>query len=365
MGDTKLLDYYSNNFTVDQLSSEDILKLMDNYIRVEIAEAFHISREEFDKIRKKKGASNRHVENAIRDIAVLLNYIDTKEKSIGNEVRNGIITILITSMNQLIPHRDFYLKTILQIDFSKENIKKLIDIKGIDVQYRLAKMEFLISALDEVVENLLTHPDITTMLNNQLETLSIKYITQDIDSSENEITINIDGEDETYYVTYSDEKYSVNPKKGNRKYNGAKHNYKLENEEKQKHGMLGEKIALEAEKKRLIKIGLEDLVEEVLLVAQIDEETTFDGLGYDLLSFNENRERICIEVKTSYGKKDKPFFISKKELELIQGIKEEHGCKQILIQYLLIDGKNITIKNIYPYDFDTLRLTPILYKVDS
>lgn len=352
MEDTKLLDYYSNNFTLNQLSSEDILKLMDNYIRVQIARAFHISIEEFDKIRKKKGISNIHLENSIRDITVLLNYLDTEGKHISNEVRDRLISTLITATSQYNPHRDFCMKSLSKIDFSKEKIKKLLVDKEIDIQYRSNKLDVPISIIDQLEKAALTQS-------------TVPYVQLNKNNSENEITINIDGEDETYYVTYSDEKYSVNPKKGNRKYNGAKHNYKLENEEKQKHGMLGEKIALEAEKKRLIKIGLEDLVEEVLLVAQIDEETTFDGLGYDLLSFNENRERICIEVKTSYGKKDKPFFISKKELELIQGIKEEHGCKQILIQYLLIDGKNITIKNIYPYDFDTLRLTPILYKVDS
>ena len=116
---------------------------------------------------------------------------------------------------------------------------------------------------------------------------------------------------------------------------------------------------------RLTKIGLGDLVDDVQLVAQVDEDITFDGVGYDLISFNEFRERICIEVKTSYGNKDKPFFISSKEIETMKGLKAEHNCKYCLIYYVLIDDVNVTIKNIYPYDLDNIKLEPILYKVKS
>lgn len=181
----------------------------------------------------------------------------------------------------------------------------------------------------------------------------------------NDITVNINGENITYHVNFSTEKYSAKTKPNNRKNNGTRHNYKKENETRILHGKIGEKLILEAEKKRLINLGLENLAQQVQLIAQIDEETTFDGLGYDLISFNENGDRICIEVKTSYGKKDKPFFISKKELETIQGLKEEYDCKKCLIYYVLIDGFNVTIKNILPYDLNNMKLTAVLYKAET
>lgn len=356
MEDSKLLDYYANNFTIDQLSSEDILKLTDNYIRVQIARAFNISIEEFGSIKKKKGISNMYLENSIRDIAVILNYIDTEGKNVSNEFRESIHSTLIYAMNQSIPHREFYIKALSQIDFSKEKVKELLINKNIDIQYRLKKLSHLISIINPFLQQ---EQSLPINFGNNAES-SIHSL-----DSTNEISINIDGEIQTYYVTYSNEKYSINSKKVHRKHSGTQHNYKIENEKKRLHGKIGEQIALEAEKNRLINLGLENLIENVQLVAQIDEDTTFDGLGYDLISFNEKKERICIEVKTSYGKNDKPFFISKKELELIQGIKEEHQCKSIVIYYVLIDGKNITIKNISPDDFSNLKLTPILYKVEQ
>ncbi len=367
----ELLDYYSNNFTIDQLSSEDILKLTDNYIKIEIVKAFNISIKEFDKIKKKKGIPNIYLENSIRNIAVLLNYIDTKGKDISDEFRKEFYSFLIYAINQSIPHRDFYIENLSQIDFSRKQIKKLLLSKEIDIQYRLKKLDFLIPIIDQLVETFLQEKQKSSLKNN-IEVLNNNKSTNSINSrthfnifnSKKEITVNAGGENQTYYVNFSDEKYSINSRKRTRKNNGSLHNYKLENEKRQLHGKIGEKIALEAEKMRLISIGLEDLVEHVQLVAQLDEEITFDGLGYDIISFNKKRERVFIEVKTSFGKTDKPFFISKKEIELIQGITKEHECKEILIYYILIDGQNITIKSIYPYEFNKLKLTPILYKVD-
>ena len=181
----------------------------------------------------------------------------------------------------------------------------------------------------------------------------------------NKITIENGGEELVYNVHFSSEKYMPNSKASGscRKSNGSRRNYKKETETKITHGKIGEKIAIKAEQMRLIQIGLKDLVNEVKSVAQINEEITLDGLGYDLISFNEKRERICIEVKTSYGKQDKPFFISKKELEIMRGLKAEYDCKHCLIYYLSIDKSNVTIKTIEPYDLENLQLTPILYKV--
>jgi len=36
-----------------------------------------------------------------------------------------------------------------------------------------------------------------------------------------------------------------------------------------------------------------------------------DGLGYDMLSYNDAGQEIYIEVKTTIGRMDAPFFITK------------------------------------------------------
>lgn len=178
-----------------------------------------------------------------------------------------------------------------------------------------------------------------------------------------DITIDVNGEENIYHVHFSSEKYKTNSKNNNRKNNGSHHNYKNENETKIAHGKIGEQIALKAEKLRLEELGLKELVKDIKLVAQINDEITFDGIGYDLISFNKYKEPICIEVKTSYGKKDKPFFISKKELNILKGLYEEYNCKECIIYYVLVNNSNVTIKTINIDDFNRLELTPILFEV--
>ena len=131
-------------------------------------------------------------------------------------------------------------------------------------------------------------------VQNFLENKKVKFLKEDNINDGNEVTINIGDEEIKYHVIFSDEKYSVNSKKSSRNYKGAHRNQKKESETKRINGKIGEKIALEAEKLRLTKLGLEKFVNYVKLVAQIDEDITLDGLGYDLISFNEFGESICI-----------------------------------------------------------------------
>lgn len=183
------------------------------------------------------------------------------------------------------------------------------------------------------------------------------------ENNKDEITIEINGEAQTYNIQFTDEKYFIPAKKTTRKHKGAIHNYTKENKTKKEHGTIGEQIALEAEKIRLIKMGLEDYVDDVILISKIDEETTFDGLGYDILSYNENLERVCIEVKTTFSTKDRPFYITPKEIEILKGAKEEFDCKHTLMYYLLINDHDVTIKKIKSLDFAQINLETVLYKV--
>ena len=62
-------------------------------------------------------------------------------------------------------------------------------------------------------------------------------------------------------------------------------------------GRKGEKIVFEYEKDKLNKIGLKDLSKKVKWHAELNEKP-----GYDITSYNEKREEIFIEVKSSSGK---------------------------------------------------------------
>jgi hypothetical protein len=75
-------------------------------------------------------------------------------------------------------------------------------------------------------------------------------------------------------------------------------------------GAAGEALALEVEYRRLRDAGNKRLAEKIEHVSR----TQGDGLGYDILSFeNDGRERL-IEVKTTSFGAMTPFFASKREI---------------------------------------------------
>lgn len=87
--------------------------------------------------------------------------------------------------------------------------------------------------------------------------------------------------------------------------------YMTSAENRQKIGDLGEVFILEYEKKKLISNGLVDLANKIVHVSK----TTGDGLGYDIISFNLVGEKMHIEVKTTIGNLNAPFFITEMEFK--------------------------------------------------
>ncbi len=66
------------------------------------------------------------------------------------------------------------------------------------------------------------------------------------------------------------------------------------------------------EKKRLLKHGRDDLARKVEWVSQ----SRGDGLGFDVLSFDEEDESdLWIEVKTTNSGKYVPFYVSANEVK--------------------------------------------------
>jgi hypothetical protein len=77
-------------------------------------------------------------------------------------------------------------------------------------------------------------------------------------------------------------------------------------------GLAGELFVLEIERERLGRAGKGNLAAQV---THISAERG-DGLGYDVLSFEENSRERLIEVKTTKYGEYTPFYLSRNELDL-------------------------------------------------
>jgi hypothetical protein len=100
---------------------------------------------------------------------------------------------------------------------------------------------------------------------------------------------------------------------------GIKSDYSRKEEQNRKTGISGESYILSIENQKLKNLGLP-------LKAEWVSQNQGDGLGYDIVSYNENKEKIYIEVKTTKGLEGDRFFITATELE---------ACKQYGDNYYL------------------------------
>jgi hypothetical protein len=79
-------------------------------------------------------------------------------------------------------------------------------------------------------------------------------------------------------------------------------------------GKAGEEFALEVERRRLTDAGRLDLSSKIRWVSNEDG----DGAGYDILSFHPTGSERLLEIKTTNGAAETPFYISRNELEVSQ-----------------------------------------------
>lgn len=84
-------------------------------------------------------------------------------------------------------------------------------------------------------------------------------------------------------------------------------------------GLAGEAFVVQFEHWRLIELGQPRLADKVEHVSQ----SKGDGLGYDVLSFDADGKERFVEVKTTTFGRDTPFFVSRGELALSHGAKEQ------------------------------------------
>jgi hypothetical protein len=81
-----------------------------------------------------------------------------------------------------------------------------------------------------------------------------------------------------------------------------------------KLGKAGEAFVVEVERQRLAQVEREDLANQVRCVANEDG----DWAGYDVLSFDQLGHQRLIEVKTTNGAPQTPFFLTRTERALAE-----------------------------------------------
>ena len=123
---------------------------------------------------------------------------------------------------------------------------------------------------------------------------------------------------------------------------------------RQSIGEKGEQFIFEREVARLKKAGSK-YVDKVSRAPASDPKN-----GYDIDSFTETGEKIYIEVKSTAGSVDEPFYMTANEREKANQIKENGGIYQIHRVYNI--GKEIQVV-IYD-DLELFRFEEILYRVE-
>lgn len=104
----------------------------------------------------------------------------------------------------------------------------------------------------------------------------------------------------------------------------SKTDYVARQKENSRLGKAGERWVWECEKKRLKAAGRNDLAKKVDWVAYND-----DSKGYDILSFDEDGTEFYIEVKTTNGGINTPFYISATEMAFSHVNKEKYRLYRV------------------------------------
>lgn len=174
----KWLKEYASKHKIHDLSSEEIIKLMVHpYLISEICDVFNITEKEFNEIRKNKGITNINLEDSIRDIKTILQYIDDLGKYVSNNVRQKVVEYLNDLIFTGVPRKNYYQKQILKTDFSREKILKDLEEKEIDQEYRLNKLKNILPSIEHLVSSLIEEEK-TKILKYNKEQLYKKLCTE-------------------------------------------------------------------------------------------------------------------------------------------------------------------------------------------
>jgi hypothetical protein len=141
---------------------------------------------------------------------------------------------------------------------------------------------------------------------------------------------------------------------GEIKLKGSFTNYIENQQENKRIGDLGELLVLEYEKARLKKAGIHKIPEH-------KSKSEGDGIGYDILSYDDNGNEMYIEVKTTRQAYSCPFFITRNELERSRKDPE----KFVLYRLSEFDDSHNRSKYlIRKGDLSSLCNNPFVYKIN-
>ena len=117
-------------------------------------------------------------------------------------------------------------------------------------------------------------------------------------------------------------------------------------------GLAGEKLVLELEHQRLWQAGKRKLAERVEHVAQ----TQGDGLGYDVVSYEEDGRERLIEVKTTQFGILTPFFATRNEVAV-----SELESQRYQLYRVFSFGKQTRLFTLPGAMKNTCQLTPTVF----
>lgn len=120
-------------------------------------------------------------------------------------------------------------------------------------------------------------------------------------------------------------------------------------------GLLGEELALEYEREKLIRQGYPELASKVRRVSIISDAYGYDIESYELIGLK--MEKVYLEVKTTTNKLDVDFPVSKNEVNE-SNEKKDHYCI-----FRIYDAKSVTpsFYKVFGKIEDNFELDPVSY----
>lgn len=151
------------------------------------------------------------------------------------------------------------------------------------------------------------------------------------------------------------------PKSSKSSINIRKNDYQKLTEQNTSVGSAGEELVLNFEKERLANsANLRKYIDEIKHVSKVEG----DGHGYDIVSYdfiNETKKivPIYIEVKTTSGDMNTPFFMSKNELIKLEERKEQYRIYRVFDYYKEIPKLMV----IDAFQLDNFLVEPVNFAV--
>lgn len=216
---------------------------------------------------------------------------------------------------------------------------------------------------DELRKNLLSMLDLYDQLkkqnNNQYKDIYNAFKTPE--KTSNKKTANSNFDEDTPVLLTEEELHPASRLHSNRgKSKPIKKDYAEKEELNSKYGLCGENSVIEHERKRLDKLGRQDLAAKVEQVSLHDDGAGYDIKSFDVIDASGNYKNRYIEVKTTPSNLQDGFYISSNELTFAKEHRDEYYLYRV---YSLKNGQ--AKLHIFSYDeLVKLKIVPYKYYVE-